>query len=266
MLFYTEKLPTLFLTTEEKVVLDGLVLLNPAWLTNMMRAVMELQTGKGCKLTNEEIHRLNVSACAKASVLKRCWNELNDAEFDKLMLMLQSFCLIYPLPVSELQAAKEQSPTATAGISSLDTGSPQAIHSLEKASCKQSSTTTAGSSSPDKQDTESSTAINWEEKVSSTLDKVYLIPSKLCVDPPCISKSHKKLFNFTFEFDFGGFLPVEVYHRLLCLMLKNQSCSTKSKGRFTANFFKIHGVEECNWLVRMTGSKLLVSVKYPPER
>ena len=245
------------------MVLDGLVLLNPAWLTNMMRVVMELQTGKGCKLTNEEIHCLKVSACAKASVLKRCWDELNDDDFDKLMLMLQSFCLIYPLPVSELQVAKEQSPIATAGISPLDTGSPQAIHSLEKASSKQSSTTTVVASSPDKQDTESTEAINCKEKAFSTLDKVYLIPSKLCVDPQCIGES---LFNFTFDFDFCGFLPVEVYHRILCLMLKNQSCSTKSKGRFTANFFKIHGVEECNWLVQMTGSKLLVSVKYPPER
>ena len=223
----TEKHPELYLTSEQKEKLDSLVLLDPSWLTEMMRNVMELQTGKGSKLANYEILEVEKTGCAKLSLLRKCcWNELNDDDFANLILMLQSFCLIFPLPSSEAPP-------------SFGSSSTSILSTQDKAHAHHSQS---------------------EEQTSLMLDTLYLIPSKLHtdVDQPCGN------YKFSFVFDFGGFLPEQVYHRLLCLMLKRQSETVgfKLKGEFTAQYFKIKGVEKCNWMIQKIKSKLCVSVLY----
>ena len=194
-----------------------------------MREVIELQSGTG-RLTNDETDAFGETACAKVTLLRTCWKELQDDVFHQLCLMLQSFCLIFPLPMGE-------SP-----------GLPQVM--------------------PTQRDAEPSQKTNHSQSEGHTSLKpetVYLIPSKLCIESQPTAESIIKSLKFTFVFDFHGFLPVEVYHRLLCLMLKNQSCGHKSKGTFTAEYFKVYHVHECNWMVQMVGSKLRVSVKFPPR-
>lgn len=209
--------------------MDNLILLDVAWLIKMMRIVMELQTGEGCKLTNEEIRDLETTGCAKAGLLRRCWNALNNDVFHKLCLILQSFCLIFPLPVDEVPALQQSASTAKY---------EEGIHSSKVLDQIQSGGQT-----------------------SSKPETVYLIPSKLCFKD--INGTLKDSFEISFVFDFHGFLPVEVYHRLLCLMLKKQSLGPKPKGEFTARYFVIKGLHKCNWLVEMIGSELRVSVKFP---
>jgi ankyrin repeat protein/GTPase SAR1 family protein len=219
---YPRKLPSLYLNEEEKKTLDGLILLDPTWLMKMMRVVIELSPGTG-SLPNDEMKAFGETGCAKVSLLRTCWKELSDDAFHKLCLMLQSFCLLFPLPFHE---------------------SPEM--------------STEGDAEPSQM-----TDCHCEEQTSSKPETVYLIPSKLCVAPQPTTESINKAFKFTFVFDFHGFLPVEVYHRLLCLMLKNQSCGPKLKGTFTAEYFKVYGVHNCNWMVQMVDSKLRVSVKFP---
>ena len=209
--------------------MDNLILLDVTWLTKMMRIVMELNSGEGCKLTNEEIRDLETTGCAKASLLRHCWNALDNDVFHKLCLIMQSFCLIVPLPVGEVPALQQ-----SASITKYEEGihSPQVLDQIQSGG-----------------------------QTSSEPETVYLIPSKLCSKH--VDRSLKDSFVINFVFDFHGFLPVEVYHRLLCLMLKRQSSSPKPKGEFTANYFVIKGLHQCNWLVEMIGSELRVSVKYP---
>ena len=221
------KLPSLYLNEEEKKTLDGLILLDPTWLMKMMRVVIELRPGTG-SLPNDEMKAFGETGCAKASLLKSCWKELPDDAFHKLCLMLQSFCLLFPLPFHE-------SPEMPPVMSTEGDAEPSQV-----TDCRQS-----------------------EEQTSSKPETVYLIPSKLCVAPQPTTESINKAFNFTFVFDFHGFLPVEVYHRLLCLMLKNQICDSKTKGTFTAEYFQVYGVHNCNWMVQMVDSKLRVSVRFP---
>ena len=197
---YIGKLPKLYLSDEQQKALDNLILLDPNQLTKMMRIVMELKMGRGCTFTNQEKKYLEETGRAKLSLLRKCWQDYRD-DFDNLILMLQSFCLVFPLPA----------PTAK-----LDT---------------------------------------------PTTDTEYLIPSKLCLKK--FHECHVRNFNFSFEFDFGGFLPEEVYHRLLCLMLKQvPGGSNQLEGKFTAKYFKIYDVKNCNWVVQMKNSKLRVWVKH----
>ena len=193
----------------------------------MMRVVIELQSGTG-PLPNYETDAFGKTACAKVSLLRTCWKELPDDVFHQLCLMLQSFCLLFPLPMAESPDIPPVMPTQK-GAEPL-------------------------------QDTDHSES---EGRTSLKPETVYLIPSKLCDDCQPTDESISKSFKITFVFDFHGFLPVEVYHRLLCLMLKNQSRGLKPKGTFTAKYFKVYHVHKCNWMVQMVGSKLWVSVKFP---
>ena len=225
-LVISEKLPKLYVDEKENKILDDLILLDVTWLTKMMRIVLELQTGRGCKLTNEELHELESTGCAKASLLRHCWNDLNNDIFHQLCLIMQSFCLIFPLPVDTVPALQQ-----SASIAKCEEGihSPQVLDQIQKSDS------------------------------SSKSETVYLIPSKLSFKP---IETLIDTFEITFVFDFHGFLPVEVYHRLLCLMLKKQSPEPKPKGEFTAQYFVIKCLHKCNWLVEMIGSELRVSVKY----
>ena len=230
-----EKHPALYLTDEEKKKLDDLVLLDPSWLTEMMRNVIELKPGKGSVLPNDEKLEIEKTGCAKLSTLKKaCWSDLSEVDFANLILMLQSFCLIFPLPPSEVP------PSARSG-------------SIPESSSQNQTNTVLDHSQS-------------EGQASSKLDTFYLIPSKLSLCPHLGQHCNKKFkANFSFVFDFGGFLPEQVYHRLLCLMLKTQSknSSLKSKGEFTAQYFIIKDVEKCNWMVEKVHCKLRVSVLHP---
>lgn len=228
--------PSLYLTDEQKKKLDNLILLDPDWLTRMMRNVMKLQTGRGSELSNNEKLELKKTGCVRLSSLRKsCWNELNDGDFANLILMLQSFCLIFPLHQCEFPAPVQSSITPVNVSSTQDLTDTRVIHHTLH-----------------------------EEPPSTISDTFYLIPSKLCND---ISQPPDELlcgFKFSFVFDFFGFLPEQVYHRLLCLMLKRRCAITKPREEFTAKYFIIKGVEDCNWIVQMVDAKLHVWVLYPP--
>ena len=238
VLSFAEKLPTLYLNVEEKKVLDDLVLLDPTWLTKVMRTVMELKLGTGSSLTNAAMRELKKTATADASLLRQCWKEFTDEVFHQLCLMLQSFCLIFPLPQSEsLPPERSSSTPASSPSAERGSGTRQINRSQSEGQPPAKPVTT------------------------------YLIPSMLPEEPRPTDETLKKLYNFSFSFDFRGFLPVEVYHRLLCLMMRDQKKekTRKSKDIFTAEFFQVKCIQECNWMVQRIDSKLRVFVKCPPK-
>ena len=102
MIFFVsvEELPTLFLDDWEQQQLADLVLLDPKWLITLMKIVIELEDG-AVNYTGEDLRHLKKTGIARADLLRDCWKEYHatddDVSFMQLCLMLQAYCLIYPI-------------------------------------------------------------------------------------------------------------------------------------------------------------------------
>lgn len=174
-----ERVSALFLR-EKKQEISDLVIIDPKWLISAMQVLMEVSSGN-TKFNRKAIVTLN-KGFAKMSLLKRVWSDSGSlsgdiVNEDKLCLILQAYCLIFPL-------APDSSTT--------DGEDPNAE---------------------------------------------YLIPSKL---PECsevkrqeISQDH--LGWITFYFDFKKFLPIEIYHKLICLFLATFQPEKRSKNLFLSS-------------------------------
>ena len=199
----SEQLPSLYLKKLEKEKLNNIILLDQRWLLCVMMFLMELSKGEG-EIPTTVVEDLKDSGTTKSSTLRKCWKEVcsDDDSFYQLCLILQSFCLIFPVPHNDSQLAPH--------------------------------------------------------KTDGDLNQTYLIPSML---PDCGSPaaSHIAIYKIHFCFDFCGFLPVEVYHRLLCLMMRDQRVS---RGNFTAKYFRVMQVHGQNWMVQRLDTKLNVFVTY----
>lgn len=90
-------------------------------------------------------------------------------------------------------------------------------------------------------------------------NKVFLVPCKL---PPSSTDDEGHPHTCTFAFDFKGFLPEDVYHRLMCLVLKRAQEATTRKVKFeaTKTVFKIFNFTECDWIMETCKHTLEVKV------
>ncbi len=232
--FHAEKLPTLFLEEWEKRELQDLVLLDPKWLIKVMKEVMELLR-KGSRLVGTDARELEVTGKAKESLLRDCWkgyyDEANEASFRNLCLMLQAYCLIYPIKSSQKLIPRP----------------PQSSHSAPSVSVSGSLPATQPSRSQ-------SEGIN-----ASPSSRMFLIPCKL---PPLKDKEKGGIEGIKFYFDFCEFLPAEIYHRFICRMLAVTKKANESK--FSATVCEFREVMQCPRLkVQMIEEKhlLVVSVR-----
>ena len=226
-------LPTLFLIDAEVHQLKGLVLLDPKWLITVMRKVVELRRSS-LKPFGKDLRDLDEKGIASIALLKECWKEFsigNDQQsFQQLCLILQAFGLIYP--IEEMKEENE----ATARI-----------HRSASVPAKMSQASTISHSS-------SVSAI-------SQPSECFLVPCRL---PKAADV--KPLKGMTFFFDFQGFLPAEIFHRLICLML-NKSRSVRSNKRCVRHMFSstccyFPNVDDCQWRVELdTGDCLKVIVR-----
>ena len=191
---------------------------------------MELSIGSGSQ-KNTDVRDLQKTGITNSSVLKECWKDIcDDSMFHLLCLILQSFCLIFPI-------SKNESPPAQRSASSPATSQVTA----------------------QEQDTPSEvTRSQSESDPPSKEDTTYLIPSMLPPGNGPAENSVTSKYKVTFCFDFQGFLPVEVYHRLLCLMLREKKVTARDK--FTAKYFRVKKVQGCNWMVQKMDTKLKVFV------
>ena len=231
---FSERLPSLYLDSSEKVKLNDFVLLDPAWLMKVMRLVMEMKIGMG-QIQNTDVMKLKETGTTKSSVLRNCWADVSKDEvyFCNLCLILQSFCLIFPISSYSPPTHRSASLPVTAQLTA------QGRDNTSEASAQSQS----------------------EGEPASEEDTTYLIPSMLPRgDGP--TKNDKAKYKISFCFDFRGFLPVEVYHRLLCLMLRDQKVQPTwtNTGTFTETYFQVKGVHDNNWMVQKREDKLKIFV------
>ena len=203
----------MFLNKLEKNELKGLVLLDPKWLLEVMRTVIELD------IHAEEFHGQDVRDLAKKGVatiklLRKCWEPFlkggSERSFRQLCLIMQAYALIFPIRVADTSASTPPSRSASV---------PVAMSQTTPATRSQS------------------------VRVDYNFSECFLVPCRL----PEKSKV-KSLTGLTFFIDFQGFLPVEIFHRLICLML-NKSRSVPDIGKLMLNstccYFTC--VERCQW-------------------
>ena len=97
---FADRLPKLFLQGQEAEALQNLLILDPTWLISLMRVIMEIsRTSPGIR---KFIIPLIETGIASEILLRQLWEgffseSTSSLSFQKLCLMLQAYCLIYPL-------------------------------------------------------------------------------------------------------------------------------------------------------------------------
>ena len=89
----TGALSSLFLNDEDKKQLGNVILINPQWLIDLMKDLMEVKLSR-TTCSNKEIHQLQTSGKTTASCLKSCWQKQFDEHVYKFM---QAYGLICPI-------------------------------------------------------------------------------------------------------------------------------------------------------------------------
>ena len=184
---------------------------------------MELQLGDQC-LPGDVLRDLKKTGIAKASLLKECWKKechSNDEFFRQLCLMLQAYCLIYPIGSSKKAASVPPQPSLSGPLASSSAASPPISRSQSARDADHTS-------------------------------ESFLVP---CMLPDKQLKDYG-LERIAFYFDFCGFLPTEIYHRLVCLML----AKSKEKTEFSATCCRFYNVSGSSWKIEMCSSRHVLKV------
>ena len=169
-----------------------------------MTIVMELKDGDP-RFTGDELRNLKETGIATSTLLRDNWKVYldTDVSFEKLCLMLQAYCLIFPIRDNQ----------------------PQSDYREALPCFAQHADTTK-----------------------------FLVPSKL----PDVELDEISCYNYTFYFDFQGFLPAEIFHRFVCLMLAKKSHKSPNLSANCCQFYKVEG---SNWQLKVeTDHVLQVSV------
>ena len=214
----TEFLPPLFISKQEHAELQELVLLDPTWLIHVMMNVVELNYRSS--IEGKLIHQLSETGIASSDLLKEAWSEYLrepiEQSFRQMCLMLQAEALIHPIRIIP-KSALEQS------LSESDQSLEAPPHSVLP--------------------TTSEAAIT-DEKLE------YLVPGKL---PDEIEEEPVKCSRWTtFYFDFQKFLPKEIYHRLVCLLLAVfQQNKPLDKPYLSKNISQFKRIDGCHWSIEL---------------
>lgn len=168
-----------------------------------MSYVMELRKFKGDpRYLGEEIRDVN-RGVVKVSVLEKCWrgcySESADhgCSFRQLCLILQAYGLIYPLPIVAPPGRTQSEPPRV--------------------------------SPPVTQQQPLRSKSGGDELHSNAQ---FIVTSML----PKTEVSDDQIPKITFYFDFCGFLLAEIFHRLICLMLKVSASTQPRRKCETQNF------------------------------
>jgi len=190
---------------------------------------MELEDG-AIDYTGEDLRDLKETGIARAVLLRDCWKEYHstddDVSFRQLCLMLQAYCLIYPIRGEVGTCIPHRSQSDNHEIS---TTTAAASHNL------------AHSQSVYDADT--------------TVDN-FLVPCKL---PEKVNKDDRLPWItlwISFYFDFRGFLPVEIFNRFMCLMLARPQAKY-TEHQFSATCCRFDQIEGCNWKLEIEAGHLL---------
>ena len=192
---------------------------------------MELRNCKGDqRYLGEDIREVN-KGVASVSLLEKCWKGCysqsadNGCSFEQLCLILQAYCLIYPLPIAPPPSRSRSEPVPPS-------------RSAEQVPLQSKS--------------------SGDTKLPS--DTKFLVP---CMLPKITDVSGDKIPKITFYFDFCGFLLAEIFHRFICLMLKKSTPQSRGRTRdpqFSATQCKFPNVNGRKWEIELESHRLKISV------
>ena len=217
-----EHVPTLYLNEEERKELAELIILDPAWLSKVMRAVMELHPSVFHGDRKLAV-RLNKEGVASKELLMEIWHEfLPDSDdcsqsFHHLCSILKAYCLIYPLkentvPNSESKSEELPSPSISSNFDSQS------------------------------------------ERQLVTNTKLFLIP---CMLPESTKRKDDSHLNWiTFYFDFEKYLPEVLYHRFICQLIAD--CHTSPQ--CSKSWSRFNNIFGCNWKIELLRDMLKIAV------
>lgn len=231
--FTTGELPTLFLSEAQKAKLHDVILLDPQWLADIMRELMKVKYGSSSPAA--AVRMFLTSGLAKESFLRSLWKEyLDDSSqesFEQLCLFLQAFCLIIPASYVNMDTTVAVISTPTQMLSSVPTSTTQG------------------------------------HTKSIAQDREFLVPCKLKGESsPPKSPPHPEEW-LQFHFNFEGYLPAEVFHRLSCLLvIKSQKRDADTvlpptaKNEFFYNYCSLRNILHSDWWLEMLGEKHMLKV------
>ena len=234
MFFTTGELPTLFLSEAQKEKLHDVILLDPQWLANIMRELVKVAHGSNSPAA--AVRMLLTNGLAKESLLRSLWKEYLDESseesFEQLCLFLQAFCLIIPASYVNMDTTVALISTHTAMYSSVPPSTSQ------------------------------------ERPKSVAQDREFLVPCKLKGESNPSKPPPRPEEWLQFHFDFEGYLPVEVFHRLSCLLvIKSQSTADAdtvspptAKNEFFYNYCSLRNILYSDWWLEMLGEKHMLNI------
>ena len=208
------------------------MILDPTWLFDVMKNVVELNYRS--TIEGKLIHQLSETGIASSDLLKEAWSEYLrepiEQSFRQMRLILQAEAVIHPIRIIPRSAPLEQSSMKTDAC--LEPQQPSEIPATSEAT-------------------------TVDEKLE------YLVPCKL---PEEIEKPPAKSSRWiNFYFDFQKFLPVEIYHRLLCLMLTiSQQKKSFDNPYLSQNMCLFKRIDKSDWCIVLEREhhRLKISVLY----
>ena len=221
-------MPRLFLADNDRKELEDLVILHRPWIFDVMKVIMELSSENIKILPNTQIDTFDTKGVADLNLLKVCWKKFtNQNDNGVTSIEIRHLCLI-------LRAYCLIFPIRSSILAEKTADSESNSPDLEVAHAEETS------------------------------EVKYFIPCKL----PELTKEdlHSDLPWFSMHFDFCGFLPAEIYHRLVCLLLDtaetDSSPDPQETDVFTSTVCLLHNVKDCHWKVEYerNSHKLFVAV------
>ena len=205
-----EFLPPLFISKQEHAELEELVLLDPTWLFHVMKNVVELNYRS--PIERELVRELSETGVASSDLLKEAWSGYLREPIEQSFRQMRLI----------LQAEAVIHPIRIIHESALEQSPRESVPKLE-------------AQPPSKNPTA-------DEKVE------YLVPCKL---PEEIKKPPAKSSRWiVFYFDFQKFLPEEIYHRLVCLMLSvSQRKKSFDKPYLSQTMCLFKNVDKIDWSI-----------------
>ena len=197
-----------------------LIILDPSWLSKVMKAIVELDPAE-FEGDRRNVHMLRKGVASK-QLLMKVWNEFlldatqEDQPFHHLCMILQAYCLIYPLKESVLSDSENRSEQLTYSSTS----------STSKVS----------------------------ERHESKASDLFLVPCMLPPETVEERKDDSQLNWMTFYFNFQKFLPEVIYHRFICQMLAafqraNFNCCALQQ--FSRTWCRFDNIHDCNWKIEL---------------
>ena len=89
--------------------------------------------------------------------------------------------------------------------------------------------------------------------VKESLTQQYIVPCKFPSNIESLPRWVEKCVNF--YFNFNGFLPEKIYHRLVCLMLSEAKHPQKKLDQncYSSKICIFYGIQNTNWKIEMEG-------------